>query len=149
MELEDLQNIEDAYLAQLREQLANLSASGNWDWPAYEITDVSAVVVGHRHIPNPGGEEMVEAVYALTLTSAHPIPHAGDSKYEANSEGSFTFTQLGQSVFADADTGFKTLGISIYTGITPHAQPGKKGARKAGTPRPLDTGGSTKPHPPP
>ena len=48
MNQEQLQALEDAYLQKLNASLKTLKAVGDWDWPAYGVTSVSAVVVGCR-----------------------------------------------------------------------------------------------------
>jgi len=148
LDLKELQDTEDTYLTLVNSKLNQLPVSGDWRWPDYGVTNVSAVVLGHRH-PRPGDENWVEVVYALTFTSDHAIPHAGDGKYEDGSDGShFTFTQLGNSVFANR--GYVTQGLSTYVGTKPQMADPTKHSFRAGTPKALDMAGSpTKPHPPP
>jgi hypothetical protein len=146
MDQEQLQGLEDAYLKQLNQQLQATSpkAVGDWDWPKYEVKSVSAVVIGHRDLPEGG----IEVVYVVTIQSNQPIPHAGKALRETAGDGSYTFVQLAASV---RSTGYATQLISTYVGTNPYPTgapvPQKSGAAQARV-APLD-GPPTPPHPPP
>jgi len=147
MNQEALQKLEDAYLLRLNQQLqgAPLTAVGDWDWPKYEVKRVSAVVIGHREPPEGG----IEVVYAVTIYSNQPLPHAGRALREAGAGGSYTFVQLADSV---RSSGYTTQLLSTYVGTNPYPSGKPKPSKKAGAAKarmtPLD-GPPTPPHPPP
>jgi hypothetical protein len=148
---EQLQKLEDAYLVRLNASLQPGQfppASGDWNWPAYGVTKVSAVVIGHRHREPPAGG--IEVVYLVTIYSQQPIPNAGKATRESGLGGnSYTFVQLAASVAAD---GYETQFVSTYVGTNPYASAAPvrlkrakhveaKAVRLDGDPMP--------PHPPP
>jgi hypothetical protein len=138
--VQDLQTIENAYLVWLTNQLTDLPVVGTWNWPAYDITTVSGVVVGFRQLA--GGSGNYEIVYSVTLTSSNVIPHAQQGMQEVADSGasSFSFVQLGDSVPVSGGN-YQTKILSTYTGPMPTAPP-------AGGATPAD-GPLDPPHPPP
>jgi hypothetical protein len=153
MDQETLQKFEDVYLETLNARLKKgppLTAMGDWDWPAYGVHNVSAVVVGHRHRAEG---DVVEVAYLVTIRSKHPIPNAGESMREVGKDGNaYTFVQLAASVGSDE---YETQLLSTYVGKNPYrpsvpppppAPPG--GGAMAMRVSPSDTD-PTLPHPPP
>jgi hypothetical protein len=141
---EELQEFEDTYLAGLNAQLplTVLPAAGDWDWPAYGVQKVSAVVIGCRALDAAG--DKVEIAYVVTIYSLHPLPNYGEVMRESGVDGNcYTFVQLAPSV---RSTVYETLLISTYQGANPYPAPLPAGA--AALVAPL-AGGPTLPHPPP
>jgi hypothetical protein len=146
---QDWQGLEDTYLEHLNGQLAegvSLSPAGKWNWPAYGVTLVSAVVLGSRAPEQPA--ESVQLVYFVTVFSQEPIPDPGEAMRETSGEGSYIFVQRGASVGV---THYQTQFLSAYVGPNPY--PGTRPflARASDAPVPTDngSGGQQPPHPPP
>lgn len=155
MDQKRLQQLEDVYLKQLNSNLQNPPApAGAWNWPAYGITSVSAVVVGYRPRRPPKGG--MEVVYLVTISSADPVPNPGKAAREGGKDGNwYTFVQLAASVTSD---GYVTQFLSTYVGTNPYAARAKaprkaKPSKKSRALSPADGGGDggvpTPPHPPP
>jgi hypothetical protein len=147
-----LQKLEDAYLKRFNAGLPQGlgSAAGNWNWPAYGVTSVSAMVIGYRkHTQMKGG---MEVVYLVTISSNLAIPNPGKALREGGPDRNwYTFVQLGGS--ATVPLGFQTQLLSTYVGTNPYRRkppapklPGPQG-RLAKVPPPGP--GPTPPHPPP
>lgn len=120
MELDQLQRRVDRALA--RRSLRRLRRDGDWHWPAYGLTRITAVALSHRHLESPS--DWIEVVYLMTIHSRHAIPHAGHgARLPAigKRDGShFTFVQLGNSVYTASHT---TQIITTYMGSNPPSPP--------------------------
>jgi hypothetical protein len=144
---EQLQALEDAYLQQLNTSLQQgktLAAVGDWDWPAYGVKAVSAVVVGVR--VRDATANIIEAVYLVTVGSEHPIPNAGKTMREGTGGNAYTFVQLAASVGSGS---YETQLLSTYVGTSPYPVSGSPAPRARSAAQPLGGGGGTPPHPPP
>ena len=154
MDQKHLQKLEDAYLKHLNANLQNQPVvPGGWNWRAYGITSVSAIVIGYRPRKPPTGG--MEVVYLVTINSTYSIPNPGQAARERGADGNWcTFVQLAPSVNSG---GCVTQFLSTYVGTNPYAarakaRPKAKPSVAARELSPEDGGdGSvpTPPHPPP
>jgi hypothetical protein len=145
-----LQDSENTYLAALNAKLAAgeaFPATGDWDWPAYGVQEVSAVVIGCRDVDLAA--KTIEVAYLVTIFSDHPLSNYGAAMREVVAAGSYTFVQLAPSV---RSTLYETLLISTYVGTNPYPMsPAPSGTAKpqVGAQPLVGSDPMPPPHPPP